>query len=244
MAAVHASMHVRELWRYPVKSLAGERVQSVFVDRAGLRGDRIVRARSASGRRITARAHPGLLALRGTTDRRGAVLVDGLPWESATVAALVRAASADDVRLISDESRTRQDVLPVSLATDGALDELGVDLRRLRPNIVLADVVGLTERTWDGLSVRVGEAVLGVRQVRGRCVMTTYDPDTLVQDHSVLQRIVDEYEGRFALDCYVIEAGLVTVGDGAEVLGHWTLPRDEPMRQLGAVRPFAPVQFG
>ena len=207
-------MHVRELWRYPVKSLAGERVESVFVDRAGLHGDRIVRARSESGRRITARTHPGLLGLRATTDRRGAVLVDGLPWESATVAALVRAASTDDVRLIADEGRTRQDVLPVSLATDGALDALGVDLRRLRP-----------------------EAVLGVRQVRGRCVMRSYDPDTLVQDQRVLQRIVDEHEGNFALDCYVLEAGVVAVGDVAEGLGHWTLPRDEPMRQLGAVRP-------
>jgi hypothetical protein len=39
-----------------------------------------------------------------------------------------------------------------------------------------------------------------VRQVRGRCVMTTYDPDTLEQDISVLQKIVFELGGRTALD--------------------------------------------
>jgi hypothetical protein len=31
--------------------------------------------------------------------------------------------------------------------------------------------------------------------------MTTYDPDTLRKDRSVLKRIVDEFDGRMALDC-------------------------------------------
>jgi hypothetical protein len=43
--------------------------------------------------------------------------------------------------------------------------------------------------------------------------MTTYDPDTQVQDLSVLKRIVSEFGGRMALDCDVIEGGAIAVGD-------------------------------
>ena len=73
--------------------------------------------------------------------------------------------------------------------------------------------------------MRLGEAVIGVRQVRGRCVMTTFDPDTLEQDITVLQKIYWELGGRTALDCYVLQPGRVRVGDTAEVGDWWTLPR-------------------
>ena len=79
--------------------------------------------------------------------------------------------------------------------------------------------------------------IVGVRQVRGRCVMTTYDPDTQEQDRSVLQRIVDEYGGRFALDCYVIREGAVREGDPVEIAGYWTLTPADLSLQIGEGRP-------
>jgi MOSC domain-containing protein YiiM len=57
--------------------------------------------------------------------------------------------------------------------------------------------------------------------------MTTIDPDTLEQDHSVLQKIVFELDGRTALDCSVLEPGRVRVGDRAELLDSWSPPRPE-----------------
>jgi uncharacterized protein YcbX len=101
-----------------------------------------------------------------------------------------------------------------------------VDPRRFRANVYLDGVEGLAERGWVGRALRLGEAVVGVRQVRGRCVMTTYDPDTLEQDISVLQKIYFELGGRTALDCYVVEPGRVRVGDRAELLDHFTIPRE------------------
>jgi hypothetical protein len=41
----------------------------------------------------------------------------------------------------------------------------------------------------------------------------------------LVQKIVFELGGRTALDCYVLEPGPIRVGDEAEVLGWWTLPR-------------------
>ncbi len=73
--------------------------------------------------------------------------------------------------------------------------------------------------------------------MRGRCVMTTYDPDTQEQDRSVLQRIVDEYGGRFALDCYVIREGAVREGDPVEIVGYWTLTAADLSLQIGEGRP-------
>jgi uncharacterized protein len=54
--------------------------------------------------------------------------------------------------------------------------------------------------------------------LRERCVMTTYDPDTQVQDRSVLLRIVREFNGVAALDCSVIQPGTIHLGDTMELL--------------------------
>src|SRR2546428_51963 len=69
------------------------------------------------------------------------------------------------------------------------------------------------ERGWPGRRLRIADALIAVEKVRGRCVMTTYDPDTQVQDLSVLKRIVSEFGGRMALDCDVLEGGVLRVGD-------------------------------
>ena len=138
----------------------------------------------------------------------------------------MRAVTEPDAELVyyDGDGPQRFDVLPISLATDGGVAAVGVDGRRFRANVYLEGVPGLTERDWVGREVRIGDAIVGVRQVRGRCVMTTFDPDTLEQDIGVLQKIVWELGGRTALDCYVIRPGLVRVGDDAEVGDFWTLP--------------------
>ena len=119
--------------------------------------------------------------------------------------------------LAAHDAREGFDVLPLLVATDGAIAALGVDHRRLRPNIVIAGVEGLAERAWPGRKLRIGDAVIAVAKLRGRCVMTTYDPDTQEQDMSVLRRIVKEFGGRMALDCDVVEGGVVAVGDRVEL---------------------------
>src|SRR4051812_45223494 len=93
-------MHVAELWRYPVKSLRGERLDSVAVREDGLEGDRLVHARESSGRVVTSRYRPGLLGLNGALGPDGEPLIDGEPWTSAASLAKVRAVTAPDVELI------------------------------------------------------------------------------------------------------------------------------------------------
>ncbi len=218
-------MRVSTLWRYPVKSLRGTPLEEALVTDLGIERDRLVQAMRPGGRVFTARTHPAMLGLQGGLDADGAPTIDGVRWDDAAALASVRAVTEPHAELVYYDGAGPQrfDVLPISLATDGGIAAVGVDGRRFRANVYLEGVPGLTERDWVGREVRIGDAIVGVRQVRGRCVMTTFDPDTLEQDLGVLQKIVWELGGRTALDCYVIRPGRVCVGDGAEVGGFWTL---------------------
>ena len=211
-------MHVEEIWRYPVKSMAGERLERAEIVEDGIAGDRVVHVSGPRGRVVTSRTHPGLLALRATLGPDGEPLVDGRPWAGPESAAAVRAAAGPEARLVRYDGPERFDVLPLLVGTDGAFEQLGVDHRRLRPNIVVAGVDGLEERRWPGRRLRIGPVVIAVAKLRSRCVMTTYDPDTQVQDLSVLRRIASEFGGRMALDCEVLRGGRIAVGDPVELL--------------------------
>jgi uncharacterized protein YcbX len=212
-------MFVSELWRYPVKSLQGQRLDTVAVGEDGFFGDRLVHVRDGSGRVITSRTRPRLLALKATLEPGGELLIDGLPWQADESLAAVRAAAGAAAHLVRYAGLDRFDVLPLSIATDGAVAAVGVDRRRFRPNVVLGGVEGLAERTWPGRRLRIGGALIAVARLRPRCVMTTYDPDTLEQDHSVLRRIVRDFGGVLALDCAVVTPGRISVGDPVELLG-------------------------
>jgi hypothetical protein len=208
-------MHIQNLWRYPIKSMRGERIATADVEETGIRGDRkIVVVSAATNHVITARTHPGLLGLQGSFTPEGETLIDGLPWQSPEALALASDAANERVRLVdAGSSNDRFDVLPLLVATDGAIKELNLDLRRLRPNIVIGGVSGQAERAWPGQSLRSGNVVISVAQLRMRCVMTTFDPDTLKQDLGVLRRIVKEASGKLALDCSVSVPGFLREGD-------------------------------
>ena len=211
-------MHIVELWRYPVKSLAGERLETADLSADGLVGDRVVQVYDARGRILTARTRYRLLRLRATLAEDGEPLIDGRPWTSREAADAVRTAAGESARLARYDGIERFDVLPLLVATDGAIERLGADRRRLRPNIVIGGVEGLAEREWPGRRLQVGEALIEVAKVRRRCIMTTFDPDTLEQDLSVLRRINAEFGGRMALDCSVFQAGKLAVGDPVDLL--------------------------
>ena len=211
-------MHLAELWRYPVKSMGGEALSHAEIRSDGIAGDRVVHVRGAQGRLVTARTRPRLLGHRATLGPDGEPRVDGRPWRAPEVARDVVAAAGPGARLVRDEGLERFDVLPLLVTTDGAVRAFGADGRRLRPNIVIADVEGLAEPTWEGRQLRIGEAVIAVRDLRQRCIMTTFDPDSLAQDVSVLRRINRKFGGRVALNCYVASPGTVAVGDRVELM--------------------------
>ena len=125
------------------------------------------------------------------------------------------------------------------VATDGAITAFGYDGRRLRPNLVIGGVAGLDERTWAGRYLRIGDVVVALESLRGRCVMTTFDPDTLEQDLHVLRSIVDRFGGRLALNASVVRGGHVRENDNVELVSrneyrHSVGPFGSPARRSRA----------
>ena len=206
------TLRVANLWRYPVKTLAGERLSNAVLGPNGIAGDRLVRVRGPEGVR-TARRHYRLLGLRGTLGADGTPLVNGHRWDSAEAAALVRAAAGDDAWLEAADESERFDVLPLLVATDGAVAAFGRDVRRLRPNILVGGVQGLGETQWPGAALHIGNAIVRLDSLRGRCPMTTVDPDTLERDPNVLRDIGRRFGGRLALNAAVVRGGTISVGD-------------------------------
>ena len=213
-------MHLAEIWRYPVKSMAGEQLEAAELGRDGIAGDRVVQVRDGgSGGIVTARRRPLLLAHRATLGADGEPRVDGRPWRDPAVAAEVERAAGAGARLArSTAIEERYDILPLLVATDGAIATLGLDRRRFRPNLLIGGVEGLAERAWQGRRLRVGAAVVALADLRGRCVMTTFDPDTLEQDPRVLRAVVERLGGVLGLNAEVERAGVVRVGDPVELI--------------------------
>src|SRR5688572_12016246 len=114
-------MYVAEIWRYPVKSMAGERLDHVVAGPLGLEGDRVLHVRDARGRAVTARTHPRLLGHRAsfnqtfdqTDGQAREPRVDGHIWTDATVRASVETIAGAGARLVRDDSASRFDILPL-----------------------------------------------------------------------------------------------------------------------------------
>lgn len=214
-------MHVSEIWRYPVKSLKGERLNETEITQFGIPGDRqIAVIRTINGRFLTSRSRPKLLGLQGSINADGVPTINGHLWDSTEALQLVREAAGEPVTLHQILAPQAFDVLPLLVATDGAARYLNIDHRRLRPNILLADVPDLEERNWPGRVIAIGDVRIHAEKLRDRCVMTTFDPDTQAQDPSVLLRIISELDGSTALDSSIITPGKIRVGDAAHIIEH------------------------
>ena len=210
-------LYVAGLWRYPVKSLAGEALTTALVRPDGIAGDRIVRVRGPEGVR-TSRRQYRMLGLHGTLDPGNRALINGFPWDSLEALALVKRAAGLDASLEPWNDLDRFDILPLLFATDGAVTAFGRDVRRLRPNILIGGVDGLSERAWPGRELHVGDVIVRLGPLRQRCHMTTIDPDTLEIDPTVLRDIVRRFDNRLALNAEVVRAGTIRIGDPVSLL--------------------------
>jgi len=182
--------------------MLGERVASLFIDAAGVEGDRVFAAGSA--KRIEA-----LFAFSARTRERGVEIV--FP-DGSVVAADdpgIHAALSRALRMQVTLHKGDVDDAPVHIVTTASLARLGADERRFRPNIVLQ---AEGEDDWLGRTLTVGEVDLLVTHPTGRCVMTTLAQADLPPDPKVL-RALDR--GVFGVYAKVVRPGRVALGDPA-----------------------------
>jgi hypothetical protein len=93
---------VKELWRYPMKSLAGEQIAKADIDELGIAGDRQIPVRNGHGRILTSRTHHLLLGLKGTLDSHAVARISGYGWDSPEALRLVKRAAGSDAELAAN----------------------------------------------------------------------------------------------------------------------------------------------
>src|SRR5437868_14419117 len=107
--------------------MAGELLERAELGPDGILGDRILQVRYGQDRVVTSRSRPALLSHRATLSPEGEPLVDGRPWATPEVSRDVEAAAGAGARLVREEGLERFDILPLLVATDGAVAAFGHD---------------------------------------------------------------------------------------------------------------------
>jgi len=201
------------IWRYPIKSLAGESLAQAVVLPEGLEGDRERALLVRDGHTRVGKTY------RGKENDRLHTLAQP---DAATQSARERGVA---VELAHDEEERFFDDAPVSIIIDRWLDGLSdhvgyrVEYQRFRPNFfVSAEAAVPSEAALTGLQLQLGDVMLRVRYPIGRCVVTTYDLKGGEADPRVLRYVAAERSNWMGVYCDVLRAGVVRADDVLELV--------------------------
>jgi uncharacterized protein YcbX len=216
---------VTEVWRYPVKSMAGERLESCMVTDRGLDGDRrwafIDRSPNRDGKWFNIKQHAPLLTYRARLGGGALELVapDGAAVElgrDLLPRFQVEGERPLELRELPGENFDDSHVLIVNMASVKSFAvEAGMPLdhRRFRANLYVEGLEPEEELGWLGHVIRAGDAELEVTSRCERCKVITMDPDTTEATPELLRLLVERHDERMGMYCRVVRPGRVAVGD-------------------------------
>ncbi len=229
--------HVEAIFRYPVKSMRGERLEVADLGWHGLEGDRRLAFRRLDDRSgfpwLTASKLPELLLF--APQRRG----DGADGDLPTH---VRAPNGKELPVFGEELAAevgRRHGAPVEMMQmkHGIFDDASVsviasetvheiarlsgrkpDVRRFRPNVVvrLLRPIPFQEDEWVGGVLSFGEGddapAITVTMRDVRCSMVNFDPDTASPAPEVLKAVVRANQNNAGIYGAVTRIGQLAVG--------------------------------
>lgn len=230
-------MRVRELWRYPVKSVGGERLDEAIVNEQGFEGDRAFAIFDLeTGRGLTARRWHALLyaSARFHDGDVEITLPDGTIVDDDKALSSWLRHPVELRSMTQQEQRSYENPddfeyeassnwstfngargpfhdsprVRVSLVSTGTIGTW--DRRRFRANVLLE---GDGEDAWVGRKLVAGQALLDVQKQIDRCVMTTRSQPGIDADLNVLRTIKRDRDGFLAIGALVERAGVLRVGD-------------------------------
>jgi len=226
---------VVRVWRYPVKSLAGESLEDVEVNARGLVGDRAYAVVTAGGKLGSGKTSKRMERVDGLLDLATSLSGDGVPLITLGGARMraddegIHKALSDalgrPVTLAAEAETSHFDAGPVHLLSTASLDWLRgktpdapTDERRLRPNIVVdLDGAAFSEDAWVGKEIIVGTARLRINKRTERCVMVTQAQRDLRYAPTALKAIAEANESCLGVYAEVVEPGSVSVGASVAV---------------------------
>ena len=229
------SARVTAIWRFPVKSMAGESLEAVEVDERGLVGDRAwavydTDGRLASGKstRRFRRMDPVFgVAARTVGDTVELVFPGGriaLAGESAADLALSDH-FGEEVELGPEADVPHQDAGQVSLVGTATLRELAalsglgepVDPRHLRTNLVVETSEPFVEDHWLGKELAVGGVRLRALERIERCRMVDIEQVGVPAIEGLLKAVGAHRDLCAGIYADVVDPGRLAVGDRLEV---------------------------
>jgi len=227
---------VEAIFRYPVKSMAGERLDVAELGWHGLAGDRRLAFRRMDDPSgfpwLSASKLPELLlfAPRRDRDAQGELPThvrtpdgDEMPVFGEELAAEVGRRLGAPVRMMRLDHGIFDEASISVIATDtvreiGRLAGRGADLRRFRPNIVvrLLRPVPFQEDDWVGGVLSFGEGddapAIAATMRDVRCSMVNMDPDSAASAPEVLKAVVRAHQNTAGIYGAVTRIGRLAVG--------------------------------
>ncbi len=227
---------VKQLYRYPVKSMAGESLKSAVLGWHGIEGDRrfaFLRVGQAGGFPwLTAGRLPALLCYQPDC-AEGA---DGLPTHVRTPGNETLELRSEELRgeltaLCGTEVQLMQlnqgmfDEAPLSLISTTVIRKIesaagcDLDVRRFRPNILvdLPSDAPATEDEWVGRIIVFGQhanaPAMSVTMRDVRCSMINLDPETGESFHPILKAVAGGMKNCAGIYGTAFRNGLISVGD-------------------------------
>lgn len=228
---------VEALFRYPVKSMRGERLDVADMGWHGLDGDRRLAFRRLADQNgfpwLTATKLPELI--RFAPQRRGPAADGALPTH-------VRTPEGEELAVFGEELATdigRRHGAPVEMVhlNRGIFDEASIsvvtsttvgeicrvaalqpDVRRFRPNILIASSRSLPfeEDDWVGGVLSFGDtseaAAIHITNRDERCAMVNFDPESARPAPEVLRAIVRERDNKAGVYGTVTRRGRLAIG--------------------------------
>jgi uncharacterized protein YcbX len=229
--------HVRGIFRYPIKSMAGERLDFAKIGWHGIEGDRRLAFRRLADRGgfpwLTASRLPELLLYQPFRRQE----TNGEPLPTHVRAADGREFELTDEALHSEIAARHRGDLELMQISHGIFDDadisviasstiqsiareagLEADARRFRANLVIdtKNAQPFEEDSWVGKTLEFGpegaSPAISVTMRDKRCVMLNLDPDTAEANAEVMQAVIRMNDNCAGVYGAVIRIGELRVG--------------------------------
>lgn len=199
---------VKEIRRFPVKSILGESLFSVSIDNRGFFGDRLWAIKDMNGKFGSGKTTRRFQHMKGLFNYRAryegdipiVTMPDGVEYrgDDNAVNKALSERLGFPVTLVREESISHFDEGPISIITTSSLRMLSqqigepVDPRRFRANLLIdTESTGFIEDNWVGKQIKVGTTViLRVMAPLQRCVMVNNSQEELRQDNRLIRTLV------------------------------------------------------
>ena len=223
---------VAELWRYPVKSLGGERLNAVSCSTRGFEHDRWWALRGLDGKLASGKSSrrfrhmPGLFSMSSFVDSRGEAWVrlskdQVLRVQDREAATEVSRVVGEPITIAEESSVPHFDDAPIHLLTTSSLRWLArarsgetIERRRFRPNLLIeSEGRDRVEDRWLGRTLEIGTVAIAVEQPTVRCAMITMAQPGLPPAPDLLRGLHDLTGSQMGAYARVLREGSIRVGD-------------------------------